>query len=241
MSARTPVAVVGASGYTGAELCRLLLEHPRAAVAGVYGRTRAGERYAAVFPQFAGRLDLVVEPFDADAVAARARVAFLALPHHDSIAPAAALLARGVTVLDLSADFRLKSAAEYQAWYGAHEHPELLAEAVYGLPELHRARLAGARLVAVPGCYPTTSILAVAPLLAAGLIAPDGLVIDAKSGVSGAGRTPGPTTHFPETGEGIRAYQIAGAHRHTPEIEQELGRLAGRDVKVTFSPHLVPM
>src|SRR3972149_2580914 len=142
MSARTPVAVVGASGYPGAELCRLLLEHPRAAVAGVYGRTRAGERYAAVFPQFAGRLDLVGGPCDADAGAARARVAFLALPHHDSIAPAAALLARGVPVLDLSADFRLKSAAEYQAWYGAHEHPELLAEAVYGLPELHRARLA---------------------------------------------------------------------------------------------------
>jgi N-acetyl-gamma-glutamyl-phosphate reductase len=246
VSERISVAVVGASGYTGAELLRLCLGHPRIEIAGVYGRSKAGEPLTRVFPQFAGRLELTLEAFDADAVAARARVAFLALPHGESAPAAAALVLRGVTVLDLSADFRLKDEGEYAAWYGGPEHarhpaPELLARAVYGLPELHRAELPGAPLVAVPGCYPTSAILAVAPLLAAGLISPDGLIVDAKSGVSGAGRTPSLATHLPEAAEGVRAYKIAGTHRHTPEIEQELALVARGRVRVTFTPHMVPM
>ena len=246
MSDRIPVAVVGASGYTGAELLRLCLEHPRLAVAGVYARSRAGEPLAGVFPQFAGRLALSLEAFDPDAVAARARVAFLALPHGESAPAAAALHERGLTVVDLSADFRLKDERQHAAWYGRspgdrHPAPDLLGRAVYGLPELHRQALAGARLVAVPGCYPTAAVLAVAPLLAAGLVSPDGLVVDAKSGVSGAGRTPSLASHLPEAGEGIRPYKIAGSHRHTAEIEQELAAVAGRALTVTFTPHLVPM
>jgi N-acetyl-gamma-glutamyl-phosphate reductase len=236
-----PVAIVGASGYTGAELCRLLLDHPQASIAGVYARSNAGQPLARVFPQFAGRLELTLEPFDADAVAARAHVAFCALPHGESAPAVAALVERGLLVLDLSADFRLRDAAAYQQWY-AHEHPAqgLLARAIYGLPERHRDALRGARLVAVPGCYPTGAILAAAPLLAAGLIAPD-LIVDSKSGVSGAGRTPGQPYHFPEVGEGLRPYKIAGTHRHTPEIEQELSLAAGSEVRITFTPHLVPM
>lgn len=238
-SERIPVAVVGASGYTGAELLRLLATHPRAEVVAVYAKRAAGQRLTDVFPHLTGAYDLVVEEFDADALAARAQVAFSALPHADSATVVAALRARGVTTLDLSADFRLRDPAAWRAWYGGeHDHPapSLLMEAVYGLPERHRAALRDATLVAVPGCYPTASILAIAPLVDRDLVARDGLIVDAKSGASGAGRTPGPSTHLPEAGEGIRAYKVGGAHRHTPEIEQELGGAA-----VLFTPHLVPM
>jgi N-acetyl-gamma-glutamyl-phosphate reductase len=247
---RVPVAVVGASGYTGAELVRLLAQHPRVAIAGLYARGNAGQALGKVFPQFAGMPGLgerLLEPFDDAAIAATAKVAFCALPHGDSARAVAALVARGVTVLDLSADFRLKNPADYAAWYGTPEHPhhpapELLAQAVYGLVELHRARLPGARLVAVPGCYPTASILALAPLLEAGLVSPEGIIVDAKSGVSGAGRGTSLGTHFSEIGEGIRPYKVAGTHRHTVEIEQELSALAGgRELRVSFTPHLVPM
>ncbi|HTJ43428.1 MAG TPA: N-acetyl-gamma-glutamyl-phosphate reductase [Kofleriaceae bacterium] len=236
---RVPVAVVGASGYTGAELLRLLATHPRAEVVAVYAKRAAGQRLADVFPHLTGIYDLVVEEFDADAIAERAQVAFSALPHGDSAAVVAALRARGVTTLDLSADFRLRDPAAWRAWYGGeHDHPaaSLLHEAVYGLPERHRAALKDASLVAVPGCYPTASILAIAPLVDRDLVARDGLVVDAKSGASGAGRTPSSSTHLPEAAEGIRAYKVGGAHRHTPEIEQELGGAA-----VLFTPHLVPM
>src|SRR5690606_3146439 len=153
----------------------------------------------------------------------------------------AALLERGRLVVDLSADFRLRDPAVFGAWYGEHPHPELLDRAVYGLPELHRHALAGARLIASPGCYPTAAILALAPLLARGLVSARGLIVDAKSGVSGAGRSPSAATHFPEVGEGVRAYKVAGTHRHTPEVEQELSRVAGAPVELTFTPHLVPM
>jgi N-acetyl-gamma-glutamyl-phosphate reductase len=243
---RVPVAIIGASGYTGGELMRILAGHPGVRVTQVMARRAAGQRVGEVFPHLASAFDLPITAFDADAVAAQAKLAFSALPHGDSAAVVAELRARNVAVLDLSADFRLRDADTWSGWYAdaAHAtHPAgaLLAEAVYGLPERHRALIRNARLVAVPGCYPTAAILAAAPLLSAGLIAPDGIVIDAKSGASGAGRTPSPATHLPEAAEGVRAYKVGGTHRHTPEIEQELGDAAGRELRVLFTPHLLPM
>jgi len=240
---RLAVAVVGASGYTGAELLRLLVDHPRVTVAHVTAHRSAGQRLVELFPHLRGRPELeplVCRAFDADEVAAAAKLAFLALPHGESVPAATALLERGLTVLDLSADFRLRDPDAYEAWYGPHPAKELLGRAVYGLPERHRRELAGARLVAVPGCYPTATILALAPLLDAGLIRADGIVVDAKSGVSGAGRSPTLATHFAEAGEGVRAYKVA-EHRHTPEIEQELSLAARAEVTLTFTPHLLPM
>jgi N-acetyl-gamma-glutamyl-phosphate reductase len=237
---RVPVAVVGASGYVGAELVRLLVRHPNVELRGLYAHRHAGHEVAKDFPQFAGILQAKYEVFDAAAVARDCKVAFLALPHGESARAAKDLYDHGLAVLDLSADLRLRSAETYAHWYAAHAAPELLPHAVYGLVERHREALKTARLVAVPGCYPTASILALAPLLDARLVRADGLIIDAKSGVSGAGREPQRSTHFSEIGEGVRAYKVA-AHRHTPEIEQELERAAGGLVRVVFTPHLVPM
>lgn len=246
MSERVRVAIVGASGYTGAELVRLLLGHPRVELTLVAARRAAGQRLDDVFPHLRGLAPLPVEAFDAAQVAARADVAFAALPHGESATVVAALRGRGVPTLDLSADFRLHDAEAWALWYGSGEHPHhpaapLLRDAVYGLPERHRDALRGAGLVAVPGCYPTATILAIAPLLAAGLVSPAGLVVDAKSGASGAGRSPGPSTHLPEAAEGVRAYKVGGSHRHTPEIEQELSLAAGVELTVLFTPHLLPM
>ena len=239
---RTPVAVIGASGYVGAELVRLLVRHPNVTLKGLYAHRHAGHEVAKDFPQFAGILQARYEAFDAAAVAASGcEVAFLALPHGESARAAKELYERGLTVLDLSADLRLRSAEVYGQWYQPHVAPELLAHAVYGLVERHRDAVKKAHLVAVPGCYPTASILALAPLLDARLIRADGLIVDAKSGVSGAGREPQRSTHFSEIGEGVRAYKVAGTHRHTPEIEQELERAAGETVRLVFTPHLVPM
>jgi N-acetyl-gamma-glutamyl-phosphate reductase len=240
------VAIVGASGYTGAELIRLLLGHPRARVAGLYARRAAGSNIDEVFPHLAGVSAAPIAEFDPDAVAAAASIAFCALPHGQSARAVAALRERGLLVIDLSADFRLRDSAVYDAWYGStedptHPAPGLLADAVYGLPERYRADLAGAKLIAAPGCYPTSAILAAAPLLDAKLIRPERLIVDAKSGVSGAGRSPGMGSHFPEIGEGVRAYKVGGTHRHTPEIEQELSRAAGAALQILFTPHLIPM
>jgi N-acetyl-gamma-glutamyl-phosphate reductase len=242
------VAIVGASGYTGAELCRLIAGHPRMRIASVSAKRAAGQRLADVFGHLRGiaGLDVAIEAFDADRVAGACDVAFAALPHGESALVVAALRERGVRVLDLSADFRLRDAAVWKDWYAGGDHGEhpaagLLADAVYGLPERHRAALRGAGLVAVPGCYPTATILAIAPLVERGLVKATGLVIDAKSGASGVGRTPGLASHFPEMAEGLKPYKVGGTHRHTPEIEQELSRAAGVDVTVLFTPHLVPM
>lgn len=247
MKERLRVGVIGAAGYTGAELLRIIHRHPRLSLAYVAAKERAGQPLERALPSTAGVSglgDRVLEAFDferANEVAARCDVVFTALPHAASARAGKALVDAGALVVDLSADFRLRDPSVYEAWYGEHPAPELCAKAVYGLPELHREQLAGARLIAAPGCYPTSAILGLVPLLRAGLASADGIVIDSKSGVSGAGRTPSASTHFPETGEGLRPYKVAGTHRHTPEIEQELSLASGRDVKVIFTPHLVPM
>lgn len=237
---RLPVAVVGASGYVGAELTRLLARHPYAALSGLYAHRHVGQDIDRDFPQFAGVIKAKYEAYAGDAIARTAKVALLALPHGESARIAAELLGRGLAVLDLSADLRLRSLDDYELWYGPHRAPELVGQAVYGLVERHREAIKSARLVAVPGCYPTAAILALAPLLEAGFVAADDLIVDAKSGVSGAGREPQRSTHFSEIGEGVRAYKVAG-HRHTPEIEQELSAAAGAPIRLTFTPHLVPM
>jgi N-acetyl-gamma-glutamyl-phosphate reductase len=235
------VAIAGASGYTGAELLRLLVRHPHVQVTALTAETHAHQPISTVFPSLLGFCDLTCRPLDPALLAAEADVIFLALPHKTSAAVGEQLLARGARVLDLSADFRLKDPALYPAWYGyEHPVPRLLAEAVYGLPEIHGAALSGARLVAVPGCYPTSTILGLAPLLRAGLIDPATIVIDSISGVSGAGRKPELSTQFSEVNESLKAYGVA-KHRHTPEIEQELSGLAGRTLTVTFTPHLAPL
>jgi N-acetyl-gamma-glutamyl-phosphate reductase len=241
-------AIIGAAGYTGAELLRIVHRHPELALEVVIARDNAGKRLDEVVRSTFGVRGVgerVLESFAPDAageLAKRVDVAFLCLPHAASAAAGQALFQAGVRVVDLSADFRLRDAATYERTYGGkHPAPDLLAKAVYGLPELHRQELADARLIAAPGCYPTSSILPLAPLLRAGLCATEGIIIDAKSGVSGAGRTPGAAYHLPEAAEGIRPYKVAGTHRHLPEIEQELSLAAGAKLEVVFTPQLAPM
>lgn len=241
------VAVAGASGYAGGELLRLIMGHPYLELTVVTSEKSAGSRVSAVFPHLAGVVDLEFETLAPVALPERADAMLLALPHTKSFDAVAICLKAGKQVVDLSADYRLKEAASYPVWYQAtHPYPELLREAVYGLPELHRAAIQRTTLVASPGCYPTAGILQFAPLAAEGLIDLRSIVIDAKSGVSGAGRSPALPYHFPEAHESIEPYKI-GQHRHIPEIEQELGLLARRGaassgpVVVTFTPHLVPM
>lgn len=239
--------IVGATGYTGAELVRLIASHPGLELTWVAGRSSAGKPLARVLPSVRGLQglgELIIEPFEcaqASEVAKRVDVVFTALPHAESARVGAALYRAGVQVVDLSADFRLRDAAIYEQWYGPHPEPELLEQARYGLVEWHRDELHGARLIAAPGCYPTSAILALGPLLKQQLIELDGLIIDSKSGVSGAGRSSSASTHFPECSEGLRPYKVAGSHRHTGEIEQELSLIAGADVRVLFTPQLVPM
>jgi len=238
------VAIVGASGYASRELIRILLNHPGARITVATSRQDEAPRLDALHPSLSGRIDLTCEHFDADRTAERASVAFLGLPHTASLAVAPDLRRRGVRVIDLSADYRLTDAQVYADWYGhAHTDPEGLGGAVYGLPELYREAIPSAGLIANPGCYTSTSILGLAPLIAADLIERTGIIIDAKSGISGAGRSPKLATHFPECNESFSAYNV-GRHRHTPEIDQvltDVGRARGEAVEVIFTPHLVPM
>lgn len=237
----TTVAIVGASGYTGLELIRLLDRHPEAVITSVTSEQSAGKPISELFPTLRGRCDLVLEPLEPAAIAAKAELIFTALPHQAAMAVVPALLAAGRRVVDLSADYRLHDPAVYGTWYQPHQNPELLDEAVYGLPELRREKIKAARLVANPGCYPTSIILGLKPLLDAGLIDPASIIADSGSGVSGAGRSAKVDSLYCETNEGFRAYGVGGLHRHTPEIEQELSELAGQPVAITFTPHLVPM
>jgi len=235
------VAVIGASGYTGIELIRILHNHPEVAVTSVTSEQSAGKRLSEVFPSLRNRYDLTLEALDAERIAAKADIIFTALPHTEAMKVVPVFMQAGRKVIDLSADYRLHDPAEYQAWYEPHLNPELLPQAVYGLPELRREEIAAARLVANPGCYPTSVILALMPLLKEGLIDISTIIADSKSGVSGAGRGAKVDSLYCEVNEGFRAYGVGGLHRHIPEIEQELSLLAGRKTIISFTPHLVPM
>jgi N-acetyl-gamma-glutamyl-phosphate reductase len=241
---KVPVAIVGASGYSGEELLRLLLNHPLAELRAVTSRQQAGQTVAQVFPRFAShplaRTLRFSEP-NVELLARQARVVFLALPHGVAAEYAVPLLEAGCTVIDLSADFRLKSAAIYKEFYG-HDHPapELLAKSVYGLPEVYRDRIREALLIASPGCYPTSILLPLLPLLKAGLIKPQGIIADSLSGVSGAGRKAEVDYLFVECHESLRAYGVP-KHRHLSEIEEQLSLAADAPVTIQFTPHLVPV
>ncbi|MCS7292603.1 MAG: N-acetyl-gamma-glutamyl-phosphate reductase [Gloeomargarita sp. SKYBB_i_bin120] len=238
---KVPVAVVGASGYGGLQLVRLLLEHPHLELVYLGGDTSAGQEYADIYPHLGHRLHRVVEPVDVSVIARKAQVVFLSLPN--GVAPKLVpdLLAAGCQVLDLSADYRFRDLQTYQTWYGIERSDkEVAAKAVYGLPELYRDALVDARLVGCPGCYPTASLLALAPLLRQGLVVWDSIVIDAKSGTSGGGRQAKTHLLLAEADQSVAAYGVA-RHRHRPEIEQVCADLAGQPVKVQFTPHLVPM
>ena len=238
MADKVRIAVFGASGYSGAELVRLLAAHPSAELALATAGERAGQRLGDVYPHLAPFADLVLEGSDSD-VAGRADLAFMALPHGESSKLAPKLLDAGVRIVDLAGDFRLP-AEDYPRWYGfEHAAPEWLDKAVYGLPELFAEEIAAADLVANPGCYPTASALALIPLLRAGLVEPQGIVIDAKSGVSGAGAKPTATVHYAHIEGSVRPYKV-GTHQHTPEIERVLDRATGTATSITFVPHLVP-
>ncbi|MGQ0666709.1 MAG: N-acetyl-gamma-glutamyl-phosphate reductase [Nitrospiraceae bacterium] len=243
MSEKFRIAIAGASGYAGAELVRLAAAHPQYEITAVTSEKSAGQSVSSVFPSLTGVVRHTFEALAPEALAERADAIFLALPHTKSQEPVALCLKAGRLVVDLSADYRLKDVTAYEKWYQTpHAHPDLLTEAVYGLPELHRSAIAKAKLVASPGCYPTAAVLQLAPLFAEGLVQLDAIVIDAKSGISGAGRSPALPYHFPEAHESLEPYKI-GQHRHIPEIEQELSGIAGRlgSVTVAFTPHLVPM
>ncbi|HEX8833582.1 MAG TPA: N-acetyl-gamma-glutamyl-phosphate reductase [Abditibacteriaceae bacterium] len=252
MSAKTLLraGVIGASGYGGAELARLLAAHPHAEItAATASAERAGAKLSDLFPSLRGVCDIVCEAFDADHFAAKCDVAFLALPHGKAFDMVPALLNHGVKVIDIGADFRLRDVEEYRQWYKLdHGAPELLTEAVYGLPEWNREEIRGARLVANPGCYPTSAILALAPFVAAEAIDLRSIIVDSASGTSGAGRSSfGLGMHFPELHGDYKAYNVA-AHRHTPEIEQGLRDAVAQgasgsttEFHITFTAHLLPI
>ncbi len=232
---KTRVGIINVTGYAGVELARFLSRHPEVQLTSVTGRTAAGQKLSQVFPHLTG-IDLSIE-----AKLGEVDLAFSAMPHKESAENIIPLLKAGIKVVDISADFRLKDATQYLKWYGTtHPAPQLLNDAAYGLPELYRSQIKATQLVANPGCYPTSAILALAPAVKEGLIVPD-ITIDSKSGVSGAGRSLNLQTHFAEANEDVVAYALEG-HRHLPEIIQELQWLnLERPLSITFVPHLIPM
>jgi N-acetyl-gamma-glutamyl-phosphate reductase len=240
MSGIMRVGIYGASGYTGQELLRLLLSHPRVEVTAVTSRQYKGKAVSDLYPVFTDRTSLVFLDASPEEVAEAADFVFLALPHGGAMKVADLFLRAGKKVVDLSADFRLRDVSTFEAWYETHTAPDLIPEAVYGLPEFYREEIRAARFVANPGCYPTSVILGFSPLLKEGWIDPETLIADSKSGVSGAGREAQIGSLFCEVDGGFKAYKV-GQHRHTPEIEQELGVLAGREIRLSFTPHLLPV
>ncbi|QEG02660.1 N-acetyl-gamma-glutamyl-phosphate reductase [Stieleria maiorica] len=235
------VALIGATGYTGLEVARLLTQHPHAELTVATARAEAGNPIASVHPSLAGRLDLHLEELDPAEIGKRCDVAMCCLPHAASAKTVKQLVDAGVRVIDFSADFRLSSLEVYESWYDVkHPWPERVGRTVYGLPEFYADEIASADVVANPGCYPTSAILPLAPLIRAGLIRSDDIIIDSKSGVSGAGRSAKVGTLYCETNESIAAYAV-GSHRHQPEIEDLVERISGRATDVLFTPHLTPM
>tara|TARA_B100000686_G_scaffold343642_1_gene424839 strand:- start:55 stop:1089 length:1035 start_codon:yes stop_codon:yes gene_type:complete len=233
------VSVVGATGYTGFELIRILLSHPKAEIISLTSETHAGQPVSNIFPALIGWVDKKLVSLESNLPTCD--FVFLALPHTTAMDKVPGFLKQGAKVIDLSADYRLHDPQAFEEWYGKpHLKPDLLKTAIYGLPELHREKIKAATLIANPGCYPTSVILGLAPLMGSGWIDPSSLIADSKSGVSGAGRGVNLATQYAECNDAISAYNIA-VHRHTPEIEQELSSIAGHDIRLTFSPHLAPM
>lgn len=236
------IAIIGATGYTGGELLRLLSQHPKVSVSCVTSNQSVGEALDSRLPSLKGHYDLVLESLDVEKIAKKSDLIFVALSHTTAMVPVQQFLSLGKKVIDLSADFRLHSSALYETWYGtAHTAPSLLNQRVYGLSEIYRNKIKETQLVANPGCYPTGTLLAVLPFLKEGLVNLDReIIIDAKSGVSGAGRAPSAKTHFPEVNEALLPYSI-GSHRHLPEINQEIAHFGGKTPQTLFTPYLLPV
>ncbi|HEY3374190.1 MAG TPA: N-acetyl-gamma-glutamyl-phosphate reductase [Candidatus Aquicultor sp.] len=236
------VGIIGASGYTGAELIRLAVAHPEMEITYVTANQYQGTRVDELYTNFYGITDLVYEPYEFTTAIKKAELFFLALPHGKAMKPAAQFQSSDHKVIDLSADYRLHDASAYRTWYTMeHTNPELLGRAAYGLPEIYENKIKESTFVANPGCYPTSAILAIAPLLAKHKARMSGIIIDSLSGVSGAGRDAKPETHFCKVDESLTAYKAGGKHQHTPEIEQYLSDIAGEKIIISFTPHLVPI
>ncbi len=241
MSKKVPVGIIGASGYGGVQLVRLLLEHPELEIAYLGGDSSAGKQFASLYPHLFHRVKLNIEAIDLDEIASRCQVVFLGLPNGLACEMVPKLLEKGCKVLDLSADYRFEDLSTYTAWYKKERTDNAIAsQAVYGLPELYRDQISNSQLIGCPGCYPTASLLALSPLLKQGLILPETAIIDAKSGTSGGGRQAKTHLLLAEADNSLGAYGVAN-HRHTPEIEQICSNLARQEVKVQFTPHLIPM
>ncbi len=238
---KIPVAIVGASGYGGVQLVRLLIEHPKIEIVYLGGDSSAGKSFSDLYPHLGHRVKLKIEPIDLEVIASRAKVVFLGLPNGLACEMAPALIEKGCKVLDLSADYRFKDLDTYTKWYKKERDDTTIAsKAVYGLPELYREQIKKASLIGCPGCYPTASLLALSPLLKQGLILPETAIIDAKSGTSGGGRQAKTHLLLAEADNSLSAYGVA-KHRHTPEIEQICTDLASNEVRIQFTPHLIPM
>lgn len=235
------VAIIGASGYTGVELARILCNHPQVRLTAATSRQYANQPLSRVFPSLRGKSDLVCENLSTEELSSRADLFFTAVPHRTAMNIVPELLTAGKKVVDLSADFRLRDVAVYEQWYQEHSAADLIKEAVYGLPEIYRDTIRTARLIANPGCYPTSIVLGLAPLLKADAIVPHSIIADSKSGTSGAGRAAQVGSLFCEVADGFRAYKVAGTHRHTPEIEQEINAFLSTPVRISFTPHLLPI
>lgn len=233
------VAILGASGYTGGELIRFLVNHPNVRITYITAEKHAGKPVSEVFPHLKGIIDMKLEKLDSGNIPGDIDVVFAALPHGASAEVIHSLYERNIKIIDLGADFRL-SERNYREWYGDHPCTELLENAVYGVSELYREKIAEASLIANPGCYPTSSILPLAPLITENIVDETSIIIDSKSGVSGAGRSPSLDLHFCEVSEGFKAYKVA-QHRHSPEIEQHLSEYSDKKVSVIFTPHLIPI
>jgi N-acetyl-gamma-glutamyl-phosphate reductase len=234
------VGIVGATGYTGLELLRFLIHHPEIEITALTSQKYAGVEIGQVFPSLMNYLQIKCEELSVERISDKTDFVFTAVPHKTAMETVPLFFRKEKKVVDLSADFRFKDAGVYEKWYQKHTASDLLPESVYGLPELHRDKIRGARIVGNPGCYPTGALIGLIPLVKKGLISLEDIIVDSKSGVSGAGRDVVLESLFCEVNEGIKAYKIF-THRHTPEIEQELSQMAKKEIKVTFVPHLIPM